>query len=95
MLTDIFAEIERYDMSLYVHRYSKKEMFFKPAYNITMKYINSNGDTVEVKRVNADFEAALIAAYEAIRVGMNEGLALALAPPEPPVAVPPSDELPF
>lgn len=95
MIADIITEIERLDIEVHAMRFAKSG-YGDGKWRVKLSYKNAAGDKLEVERTNADFEAAFIAAYEAVRQGMHEGVALALPIPDaPPIRSSIDNELPF
>jgi len=82
MIADIIAEIERQKIDVTIYFWGK----ISSQWRVTLEYTNEQGDNLKVERKNRDLEAAIIAAYEAIRQGMTQGMQSALpAPVEPAI----------
>lgn len=89
MIADIIIEIERQKINLTIEYLPQYSYSSKPTeWSVRLQACNASGDSLKVERKNTDFEAAVIAAYEAIRHGMANGI-------QPALPAPVSDEIIF
>lgn len=82
-ILEIMEELQNSNHSISIHKFGKADGYGHTSnqFTISMKYINDDGDKVEVSRTGSDFESVVREAYAALNRGKHNGVLIALSPP--------------